>query len=76
MITAICEMTDQACGIESVRLIENTTEEIEKFEDEMDERMGLFGHCLHYFDAEIPHCKSEQDVYDWMEANKDKELDI
>lgn len=35
MITAICEMQDQDVGIQTVRLIENTTESIEKFEDEM-----------------------------------------
>jgi hypothetical protein len=76
MITAICEMQDQDVGINSVQLIENTTEAIEKFEDDMDEQMGLFGHVFHYYDAEIPYCDNEQEIYRWMEENKNMEMDI
>lgn len=76
MITAICEIQDQDVSIESVQLIENTTEAIEKFEDEMDEQMGLFYHVFRYFDAEIPELANEIQVYQWIDENKHKEMDI
>lgn len=78
MITAVCEMQDQDVGIQSVRLIENTTESIEEFEDEMSEHMGLFGHVFHYFDSEIPDSETDDEmkIYQWMRDNENKQIEI
>lgn len=85
MITAICEMVDQDRRIEEVRLIENTPEAIESFEKEMDEMMCMFGYQLYFYDAIIPESNHNSDlfyvneqaiVYQWMQDNENKELDL
>lgn len=85
MITAICEMADQACRIEEVRYIENTPEAIASFQEEMDERMWGFGYRLYFYDAIMPETKTddypfyvneESIAYQWMRDNEQYEIDV
>lgn len=85
MITAICEMSDQACGIEEVRIIENTPEAIASFVKEMEEMMCGFGYNLYFYNAIIPdtntddypfYVNEEAIAYQWMEDNKKYEIDV
>ncbi|AMM43913.1 hypothetical protein FDG95_gp350 [Pectobacterium phage vB_PcaM_CBB] len=77
MITAICEMSDQACGIEAVRIIENTPESIASFEEEMDEMMCMFGYQLYFYNSIIPDTNSNESiVYQWMRDNEQYEIDV
>lgn len=77
MITAICEMQDQDCGIEDVRLIENTPEAIKEYEDDMEEQMGLCGFHVYFFNTEYLAVNDwiERDVYAFMRLNEHLEID-
>lgn len=78
MITAICEMADQACGIKDVRLIENTLQAMQDYEDLCDnEIMYGFGFRVYFYDTEknMDDWYGEE-VYDWMHQNKHLEIDV
>ena len=78
MITAICEMADQACGIEDVRLIENTPKAIQDYEDEMTEMMAMFGFQLFFYNTEYVDIDewTEEEVYAFMRQNGHLEIDV
>lgn len=87
-IVAICEMYDQACGVEDYRIIDNTAESRQAYENLMDENMQGFGVQISFYDAELPYGMTwdallgtyqgtaEQKVYDWMRENAEKELEF
>lgn len=77
-ITAICELADQACGIEDVRIIDNSTESMQAYEDEWDDKMWGFGYRIYFYDAiysRPDEYEYEHYIYEWMDLNRDKEID-
>lgn len=78
MITAICEMADQARCIEDARLIENTQEAMQAYEDDMEEMMGWYGFQIYFFDTECSGIEdfTEEDVYKFMNVNAHLEIDV
>jgi len=77
MITAICEMADQATGIEDARLIESHAESVKEYEDEMDEMMGMYGYRLYFYDIECTGIEdwTESEIYEFMRVNAHLEID-
>ena len=78
MITAICEMYDQDRCIRDIRLIENTKDAIQKYEEDMSDIMGWIGFRVYFFDteySEVDYC-SEHDVYEFMRVNAHLEIDV
>ena len=78
MITAICEMADQASGIKDVRLIENTLQAMQDYEDYCDDQImcGL-GFCVYFFDTEKDMKGwSEDDGYEVMRISAHLEIEV
>lgn len=75
---AICEMSDQSSGIQFVKVIPTTLQAVKDFEDYSEEEMGMIGFQVYFYESNLSQNEvdlmSEQDIYDFMRDNEDKEL--
>ncbi len=75
---AICEMSDQSSGIQFVKVIPTTLQAAKDFEDYSEEEMGMIGFQVYFYESNLSQNEvdlmSEQDIYDFMRDNEDKEL--
>lgn len=75
---AICEMSDQSSGIQFVKVIPTTLQAAKDFEDYSEEEMGMIGFQVYFYEYNLSQNEvdlmSEQDIYDFMRDNEDKEL--
>lgn len=75
---AICEMSDQSSGIQFVKVIPTTLQAAKDFEDYSEEEMAMIGFQVYFYESNLSQNEidlmSEQDIYDFMRDNEDKEL--
>lgn len=75
---AICEMSDRSSGIQFVKVIPTTLQAAKDFEDYSEEEMGMIGFQVYFYESNLSQNEvdlmSEQDIYDFMRDNEDKEL--
>ena len=75
MITAVCEIHDQCCGIQEVRYIENTEKAMVSFENEMEDVMDVYGYRITFYKALMPDFDYDVPCYRWMDENKHLEIE-
>lgn len=77
---AICEMSDQSCGIQFIKVIPSTLKAAKDFEDYSEEKMGMIGFQVYFYESDLSQNEvdlmSEQQVYDFMRKNESKELEF
>lgn len=77
---AICEMWDQACGIQFVKVIPNTLEAAKDFDNHSEEVVAGIGSQIYFYESELSQAEvdlmSEQEIYDFMRDNEDSELEF
>lgn len=75
---AICEMSDQSSGIQFVKVIPTTLQAAKDFEDYSEEEMGMIGFQVYFYESNLSQNEvdlmSEQQIYNFMRDNEDKEL--
>lgn len=71
-------MSDQSSGIQFVKVIPTTLQAAKDFEDYSEEEMGMIGFQVYFYESNLSQNEvdlmSEQDIYDFMRDNEDKEL--
>lgn len=75
---AVCEMIDQCTRIEFVKIIPSNLQAVREFEQYAEDQLGTIGFQVSFYDVDLSEkdikTMSEQDVYDFMRDNEDKEL--
>lgn len=71
-------MSDQSSGIQFVKVIPTTLQAAKDFEDYSEEEIGMIGFQVYFYESNLSQNEvdlmSEQDIYDFMRDNEDKEL--
>lgn len=75
---AICEMIDQCTRIEFIKIISQNLQAAREFEEYAEDQLGTAGFQISFYNVDLSEkeikAMSEQDIYDFMRDNEDKEL--